>query len=222
MTINFFRNPTRLVLLSLIILGSSSCTKEKLYLAKDFAFPAKLFPIQETYSVGDTINLVVEFNKILEDRDKSVKYLFENYNFDTSIRIVQLSDKSQPLSFQPGSILTFEFLNQVGGVFPFGNSGGELKLEFTGEGYISSTKIILKKAGTFSISCLISQTGSAELIDPPMGYDKIIPGVGSTFFIINNGEGLNLNLITENTASNLENPSQDDWARPFFAFRVEN
>ncbi len=207
------------VILSLFTLGS--CTKEKLYLSKEFQFPVKLAPAKEIFKTGDTININIQFEKILNDRENEVKYLFEDYNFETSVRIIELTEKSEPLAGQPGAIQSFQFINQIGGISPFGSGGGELDLVYYGESYLLSSKMIVRKPGIYLISFNISAREPAKLIDPPGGYDQIIAGVGATFFIVNSGERLNYHLITQNTASNFENPSNEDWARPFFAFKVE-
>ena len=208
-------------LLILFLFFLASCTKEKLYLSKDFLFPANIFQAKETYKVGDTIDISIQFDKIVEDREKTVKYLFENYNFDAGIRIVELTTKSTSFVDQPGAIQSFQFINQVGGIFPFGSGGGELILVFSNNNYLHSSKIILRKPGIFAISFLLETKDTAQLTNPPIGYDQIIAGVGAAYFNINSGEGLNLHLITQNTASNYDNLRPEDWARPVFAFRVE-
>jgi len=217
--LNTYKIRECLLILTLFFLAS--CTKEELYLSKDFEFPASLSPVKESYIVGDTIDIKIQFDKILEDREKKIKYLFENYNFETSVRIVELTNKSEPLAGQSGSIQSFQFLNKVGGIFPFGSGGGELDLVFTNGSYVLSSSMILRKSGVYAISLIINTSQPAQLINPPVGYDQITAGVGATFFILNSGEGLNFHLITQNTASNYDNPSPDDWARPVFAFRVE-
>jgi|AntRauMFilla1563_2_1112583.scaffolds.fasta_scaffold07238_2 hypothetical protein len=208
-------------LIVLLFFSLVSCTKERLYLSKDFLFPVNIFPAKETYKVGDTIDISIQFDKIVEDREKTVKYLFENYNFDAGIRIVKLTTKSTSFVDQPGAIQSFQFINQVGGIFPFGAGGGELILVFSDNNYLHSSKIILRKPGIFAISFLLGSIDTAQLTNPPVGYDQIIAGVGAAYFNVNSGEGLNLHLITQNTASNYDNPSPEEWARPVFAFRVE-
>ncbi len=203
-------------------LFSFSCTEnDTLYLSKEFQLPVEVTPKKEVFNVGDTISININFNKILSDRENTMKYLFEDYNFETSVRIIELTEKSESLAGQPGAIQSFQFINQIGGILPFGSGGGELDLVYSGESYLLSSKMIVRKPGIYSISFNISAREPAQLVDPPGGYDQIIAGVGATFFIVNSGEGLNYHLITQNTGSNFENPSNEDWARPFFAFIVE-
>ncbi len=200
-------------------LFSFSCTEnDTLYLSKEFQLPVEVTPKKEVFNVGDTICININFNKILSDRENTIKYLFEDYDFGTTVRIVHLTDKSQPLAGQPGAIQSFQFINQIGGIYPFGSGGGELDLTFTGENYVLNSKMVL----LFNISFLVDHSGTATAVDPPAGFTKIIAGVGPSFFWVNSGIEINNHLISKYTASNFDlSDSSNSSARGFFAFIVE-
>ncbi|GGZ34296.1 hypothetical protein GCM10007049_29580 [Echinicola pacifica] len=209
-------------LLLVLILASFSCEDDDtLYLSKAFQLPIDVIPQKEIFKVGNTIYVNINFPKILSDKDKTVQYLFEDYDFGTSVRIVELKDKTQPLAGQPGSIQSFKFINQVGGIYPFGAGGGELKLVFTGDTYIYKGKIILKKPGIYNISFMSDFSSIATVVKAPSGYKHIIAGVGPSFTLVNSGIPLNYHLFVKYTASEFETSDDSDTqARSFFPFVV--
>ena len=210
-------------LLFSLSLFSFSCTDDDtLYLSKEFQLPVEVTPKKEVFNVGDTISININFNKILTDRENTTKYLFEDYDFGTSVRIVELSDKNQPLAGQPGAIQSFQFVNNVGGIYPFGSGGGELDLIFTGENYVFSGKMILRKSGVFNISFLNDYSKTAIAVNPPPGYKNIVAGVSPSFTLVNSGIPFNYHLFPKYTVSKFDtSDSSDTRGRGFFPFVVE-
>jgi hypothetical protein len=210
-------------LLFSLSLFSFSCTDDDtLYLSKEFQLPVEVTPKKEVFNVGDTISININFNKILTDRENTTKYLFEDYDFGTSVRIVELSDKTHPLGGQPGAIQSFQFVNNVGGIYPFGSGGGDLDLIFTGENYVFSGKMILRKSGVFNISFLNDFSGTAIAVNPPLGYKNIVAGVSPSFTLVNSGIPFNYHLFPKYTASEFDtSDSSDTRGRSFFPFVVE-
>jgi len=210
-------------LLFSLMLASFSCADEDtLYLSKEFQLPVEVMPKKEIYKVGDTIIVNINFSKILSDRENTITYLFEEYDFGTSVRIVELIDKSLPLGGQPGAIESFQFINQIGGIYPFGSGGGELELVFTGENYVFSGKMIVKRLGVFNISFLCDFSKPAIAVDTPSGYKNIVAGVGPSFTLVNSGIPFNYHLFPKYTASQFDtSDNSGSQARSFFPFVVE-
>ncbi len=206
-----------------LMLASFSCADDDtLYLSKEFQLPVDVMPKKDIYKVGDTIIVDINFPKILSDRENTITYLFEEYDFGTSVRIVELIDKSQPLAGQPGAIEAFQFINQVGGIYPFGSGGGELDLIFNGENYVFSGKIIMKKPGIYNISFLCDFSKTAIAVEDPPGYKNIVAGVGPSFFLVNSGIPLNYHLFSKYTASEFDtSDGSNTEGRSFFPFVVE-
>lgn len=210
-------------LISLTLFSFSCVDNDTLYLSKEFQIPVEVMPKREVFKVGDTISININFNKILSDSQNTVNYLFEDYDFGMSIRVVELNDKIKPLAEQPGSIQDFEFLNEVGGIYPFGTGGGELKLDFTGENYVFSSKMILRRSGVFNITFLNDFSANAIAVNPPSGYKNVIAGIAPSFTLVNSGEPLNYHLFAKNTASEFDSSNNSDFrGRSFFPFIVVN
>lgn len=210
-------------LLFTLTLASFSCADDDtLYLSKEFQLPVDVMPKKDIYKVGDTIIVNINFPKILSDKENTLKYLFEEYYFGTSVRIVELIDKSQPLSGQPGAIESFQFINQVGGIYPFGSGGGELDLIFNGENYMFSGQIIIGKQGVYNISFLCDFTENAIAVGAPHGYTNIVAGVSPSFTLVNSGDTFNYHLFPKYTASRFDtSDSLGTQTRSFFPFVVE-
>lgn len=203
-------------------LFSFSCTDDDtLYLSKEFNLPVIITPANEIFKVGDTLKIEILIPKIMYDRENSVQYLFEDFDFDPFLSIRELKDKSKDLADQPGANEKVRILNEEGEIVPFSEAGSKLFLNFNGSEYKLSSKLILLNEGIYNLSFSTGKiTGTAKLINPPPGYKKIISGVGTSYFLVNSGLEINNHLISQNTASNFDLPDSIDWARPFFAFRV--
>lgn len=224
MDINSIVKKARLVaqLFFVLILASFSCDNDDtLYLNKSFQLPVEVMPKMEIFKVGDTISVNINFPKNLSDKDSTIKYLFEDYDFGTSVRIVELSDKFKPLAGQPGAIESFKFINEVGGIYPFGSGGGDLSLVFMGHNYVFTGKIILRNPGIFNISFLSDFSKNATAVEAPSGYKNIFAGVGPSFTLVNSGIPLNYHLFSKYTASEFDTTDgSDTQGRSFFPFMV--
>lgn len=204
-------------------LFSFSCTDDDtLYMSKEFKLPVKITPANEVFKVGDTLKIEILIPKIIYDRQNTVQYLFEDFDFDPFLSIRELKDKSKDLADQPGATNKVRILNDEGEIVPFSAAGSKLFLNYNGSEYKLSSKLILLNEGIYNLSFSVGKIiGTAKLINPPLGYKKIISGVGPSYFFVNSGIEINNHLISQNTASKFDLPDSIDWARPFFAFRVE-
>lgn len=211
-------------LIVLITIFSFSCAEDDtLYLSKEFNFPVTITPAKEIFKIGDTLNIEIFIPEILADRENSVQYLFENFDFDPFLSVRELSEKSKDLADQPGAVRKVRIINIEGEIAPFSDAGCKLTLINKDSGYRLSSKFILLSPGVFNLSfSTTSISGTPKLINPPVGYKRIVAGVGPSFFFVNSGTEINNHLINQNTASNFDISSKSEWARPFFAFRVEN
>jgi|AntRauMFilla1563_2_1112583.scaffolds.fasta_scaffold07238_1 hypothetical protein len=209
-------------LLFSLSLFSFSCTDdETLYLSKEFSLPVEVTPVKEAYKVGDTLKISILIPKLMSDRENTVQYLFEDYDFDAFLGIRELKDKSKTVTEQPGANNKIIILNKIGEIKPFSQAGNKIFLSFNGTEYKLSSIIIPLEPGIYN---LVFSTGlklkNAELINPPSNYEKIVAGVGPTFFSVNRGIDINQNLITTYTSTKLDLPDSIDWAKPIFSFQV--
>jgi len=210
-------------LLFSLSLFSFSCTDDDtLYLSKEFQLPVEVTPKKEIFKVGDTLKIEIIIPKIMYDRENTVQYLFDDFDFDPFLSIRELKDKSEGLVYQPGANGKVRILNEIGEIVPFSAAGSKLFLNYNESEYKLSSKLILLNKGIYNLLFSTGKiTGAAKLINPPPGYKKIISGVGPSYFLVNSGIDINQYLIIENTNTNLGLPDSIDWARPFFAFRVQ-
>jgi hypothetical protein len=206
----------------LLIFLSFSCEEDDtLYLSKEFNFPVIITPNREVFRIGDTLKIDVLIPKIMADRENSVQYLFENFDFDPFLSIRELKDKSKFLTNQPGANDKVRILNEEGEIIPFSEAGNKLILNYTGSEYKLSGQLVLLNEGVFNLLFSTGEIkGNAAIIDPPPGFKKIISGVGPSYFLVNSGIDINQFLINEYTNTKLGLPDSIDWARPFFSFRV--
>ncbi|MBC6368170.1 hypothetical protein [Algoriphagus sp. AK58] len=216
---DFFRH-VRLIV-SLALLSFSCGEDDTLYLSKEFNFPVTITPARENFKIGDTLKIEVLIPKIMADRENSVQYLFENFDFDPFLSIRELGDKSKFLTNQPGANDKVKILNGEGEILPFSEAGNKLILNYTGSEYKLSGKLVLLNEGVFNLLFSTGEIkGKAAIINPPPGFKKIISGVGPSYFLVNSGIDINQFLINEYTNTKLGLPDSIDWARPFFSFRV--
>ncbi len=205
-------------------LFSFSCTDDDtLYMSKEFQWPVEVTPKKEVFKVGDTLKIEILIPEIMYDRQNTVQYLFEDFDFDPFLSIRELRDKSKDLADQPGATNKVRILNEEGEIVPFSAAGSKLFLNYNGLEYKLSSKLILLNEGIFNLLFSTGKiTGTAKLINPPLGYKKIISGIGPSFFWVNSGIEINNHLISKYTASNFDlSDSSNSRSRSFFAFRVE-
>lgn len=216
----FWRRVKLIVFLPLL---SLSCGEEDtLYLSKEFNFPVTITPAKENFKIGDTLKIEILIPELLADRENSVQYLFENFDFDPYLSIRELSEKSKDLADQPGAVRKVKIINVEGDINPFSDAGCKLTLINRDSGYRLISKFVVLDSGIYNLSfSTTSLSGTAILINPPNGYKTIIAGVGPSYFFVNSGTEINNHLINQHTASNFDLSSSSGWARPFFSFRVE-
>ena len=122
---------------------------------------------------------------------------------------------------QDGANEKFIIVSKIGEIRPFYQAGNKIFLSINSTEYKLSSSIILLEPGIYN---LIFSTGlslkNAELINPPSDYEKIVAGVGPTYFSINHGIDINQNLITNYTSTTFDLPDSIDWAKPVFSFQV--
>lgn len=223
MGINKFRIWHIAQLFPLFILSSFSCNEEDetVFLYKEFSLPVEISPSHESYKVGDTLLVEIQFSKVLFDRKNTIEYLFENYDFDSYMGIRELKEKHNNLLDQPGANSKFKILTSEGEINTISQGGNKLILNFTGSEYKLSSRIILLEPGifTFIFSPGIN-LNNAELFNSQTGSQNFIAGVGPTYYTVNKGQKINMNLITEYTSSTFDLPDSIDWSKPTFSFKV--
>lgn len=223
MDINKLRVGQLAQLFLLFILSSFSCNKEDetVYLNKEFNLPVEVSPSNETYKVGDTLLVEIQFSKVLFDRKNTVEYLFENYDFDSYMGIRELKEKQNNLLDQPGANSKFKILTSEGEINTISQGGNKLILNFTGSEYRLSSRIIFLEPGIFTF---IFSTGinlkNAVLFNSQTGNQNFIASVGPTYYTVNKGQKINMNLITEYTSTTFDLPDSIDWSKPTFSFKV--
>ncbi|MFL0685031.1 MAG: hypothetical protein ACJLTB_17760 [Algoriphagus aquaeductus] len=215
----FWRNVRLIVFLPFVLF---SCDEDDtLYLSKEFNFPVTISPAKENFEIGDTLKIEILIPEIMADRENSVQYLFENFDFDPYLSIRELSEKSKDLAEQPGAVRKVKIINVEGDINPFSAAGCKLTLINKDSAYRLTSKFVVLDSGIYNLSfSTTSISGTAKLINPPKGYKKIIAGVGPSYFLVNSGIEINSHLINQHTASNFDFTSSEGWARPFFSFRV--
>ena len=205
-------------------LFSFSCTDvETLYLSKEFDWPVQISPVRQAYKLGDTIKIDILIPKIMFDRENTVQYLFKDFDFDALLSIRELNNKTKDIADQPGANSKVRIINEVGEIAPFSAAGSELLLNYDGSHYRLTSKLILINKGVFNLMFSTGEiTGTAELINPPAGYKKIIPGVAPSSFLVNSGIPFNYHLFPKYTASEFDTSDKADTkGRSFFPFVVE-
>jgi hypothetical protein len=194
-----------------------------LYISKDFDWPVEITPVKEAYKVGDTLKIDILIPKIMFDRENTVQYLFEDFDFDALLSIRELKNRAKSIADQPGANNKVRIINEVGEIVPFSAAGSELLMNYDDSRYRLTSKLILLNKGVFNFIFSISEiTGKAKLINPPAGYKKIIVGIAPSFFLVNSGIPSNYHLFPKYTASEfVTSDSSDTKGRSFFPFVVE-
>jgi hypothetical protein len=210
-------------LLFSLSLFSFSCTDdETLYLSKEFSLPVEVTPVKEAYKVGDTLKISILIPKLMSDRENTVQYLFEDFDFDPLLSIRELKNRTKDIADQPGANNKVRVINEIGEIVPFSAAGSELLINYDGSRYRLTSKLILLNKGVFNFMFTGEITGTAELINPPAGYKNIIAGVAPSFFLVNSGIPFNYHLFPKYTASEFDtSEGSDTRGRSFFPFVVE-
>jgi hypothetical protein len=130
-------------LLFSISLFSFSCTDdETLYISKDFDWPVEITPVKEAYKVGDTLKIDILIPKIMFDRENTVQYLFEDFDFDALLSIRELKNRSKDIADQPGANNKVRIINEVGEIVPFSAAGSELLINYDDSRYRLTSSVI--------------------------------------------------------------------------------
>ena len=211
-------------LLFSLSLFSFSCTDdETLYISKNFDWPVEITPVKEAYKVGDTLKIDILIPKIMFDRENTVQYLFEDFDFDALLSIRELKNRSKDIVDQPGANNKVRIINEVGEIVPLSAAGSELLMNYDDSRYRLTSKLILLNKGVFNFIFSISEiTGKAKLINPPAGYKKINVGVAPSFFLVNSGIPSNYHLFPKYTTTEFDTSEGSETAgRSFFPFVVE-
>ncbi len=158
-----------LILISLgLILMSSSCKKRPEtcnWSHFTFEHPVSVFPIKESYSVGDTIWFEMNFSDVFNAtvknnyngnyRTESVQ--LENFDFHRLFfRLLELTDTSKPVFSQTFAWSSFEPIYKIGKIVYEHPDGVEYKLEYKNNFYHFNIGIILNKTGKFTYAPFFS------------------------------------------------------------------
>lgn len=203
----------------LLLSGCEEDNRDR-YVSLDFELPVQFEPRKETYKVGDTLSIAIEFPKELADMEGKYSYRFEGFNFCGMYRINQLIDPLFQKADQPGANSSIAIRNLHGGMVPFSDAGGELRYQELEENYKLEVEFVLKRGGVFTI-------GFGTNTDTFYGFEKklTIPGkvaqVGNFFYKVNDGEFTNNHLLYEYSATKIDEQAEENRRhKPFFSFKV--
>jgi len=210
------------LLFGVIFFLNSSCEpKDEIYLSLDFEIPVEIYPAGETYEVGDTLTIIIQFNKYLTDRSGEYTTVFENFDFQGRVGFLELSDKNLFYASQPGAFGKVSIENKIGSIEVGYNAGALLNYYFDGENYNLISKFILNRKGVFSTAFFTSSSVYNSDLIRKINIDGKIAGIKDIYYKVNDGKVNNNYLIFENTATNWDdNEEPNNWHRPSFSFKV--
>jgi hypothetical protein len=151
-------------ILSLVLL-SASCKKNK-KCSRDYQLehPVSVYPIKESYTIGDTIwfemNFPDVFNSLVTDMYNGAKEHYESIqlkDFDfhrNFLRIFKLQDNTIPAFGQEDAWNAFTSIHILGNVVFEGQEGLEYKLLYSNGIYHMKIGVICNESGNFLFSPL--------------------------------------------------------------------
>jgi hypothetical protein len=150
-----------LTILSLFLI-SASCSKKnkKCSQGYDLEHPISVYPIKESYNIGDTIWFEMNFSDVLNalvTNNYTGEKLNENIhlkNFDfrrTFLSFFELVDSSENVAGQSKSVWkeSFDPIYVTGNIIQELPDGPEYKLIYQNNSYLLKIGMILKKSGVF-------------------------------------------------------------------------
>jgi hypothetical protein len=170
-------------ILSLVLL-SASCKKNK-KCSRDYQLehPVSVYPIKESYTIGDTIwfemNFPDVFNSLVTDMYNGAKEHYESIqlkDFDfhrNFLRIFKLQDNTIPAIGQEDAWNAFTSIHILGNVEFEGPEGLEYKLLYSNGMYNMKIGVICNESGTFLFSPLFRNYYPSNSFDA--NYQDLTP-----------------------------------------------
>ena len=210
------------LLIGVIFFSGSSCEpKDDIYLALDYELPVDIYPATDTYRVGDTLTIKIQFNKYLTDRSGEYTTVFENFDFQGRVRFLELSNKNLTHANQPGAFGKVNIQNKIGSIEVGYDAGALLNYDFDGENYTLISKLILNREGIFSLLFITSSSVYNTGLIRKLDIEGKIANIKDIYYKVNDGKVNNNYLIFENTSTNWNDDEEpNNWHRPFFSFKV--
>ncbi len=145
-----------------LFLISASCNKKNKKCSRgyDLEHPVSVYPIKESYNIGDTIWFEMNFPDIFNawvTNNYSGEKFYENIqlkNFDfrrTFLSFIELADSSENVTGQTKSKWdeSFDPIYIIGNIVQELPDGPEYKLIYQNDSYLLKIGMILKKSGVF-------------------------------------------------------------------------
>ncbi len=217
-----------LILLFLLALTAFKCDDERppQFEFMIFELPFTIIPGNEVIQMGDTLWITSSMADSIKEYHSDNFYKIENFNFNFSLGLFQLTGNQKSLGEQPGATTSFHFVQEIGTITYFGETFSDFNLVYAQEKYLSRIGIIPQSLGVFSVNFLgPSELELNSVIDLGVTEDgrQRIPVYEALFFIINEGN-TNFDLFTENcldTSTNPDNYREYYYIRKgTFTFRV--
>ncbi len=200
------------------ILGCSCGPTELPRINLEFEIPVTTIPARETYVIGDTLSIEIEFTKNLTEVTNTYTYNFEGFNFNGMIRMNRLEDKNLRSGIQPGGLPSVKIVNLRGGFLPFSDAGAQFDYEFLNDTYILKSKFVLQHEGVFSIS-FFTNTDEFSGFNRKLNFEGKIASVNNIFYKINQGN-TNFHLLFENSKINWQEQTDKPGENSIFSFKV--
>jgi hypothetical protein len=210
------------LLFGVIFFLNSSCEpKDDIYLSLDYEIPVDIYPATDTYRVGDTLTIKIQFNKYLTDRSGEYSTVFENFDFQGEVGFLELSNKNLTYGSQPGAFGKVNIQNKIGSIEVGSDTGALLNYDYDGENYTLVSKFILNRKGMFSLVFYTSNSVYNTDFKSKLNIEGKIANIKEIYYKVNDGKVNNNYLIFENTATNWDdNEEPNNWHRPSFSFKV--
>ena len=206
-------NVVFLSLLCFILFQEKYCCKSEEECRYSFLFyaPVNVVPIQENYSVNDTITVYANFSQFLFDSLSLQTYMVSSLGASSGITMVAIDTIGQPDAFP-----YFDILSDSVTVKPISYRPSEKHINIAvKEGYYQfSFKLVPKRAGAYLFGMY--------KIDPHLYYLQDCCGKQDVFMlpIINNGYHNNYQLLSFSPDTVLQNMPYKQYRG--YAFTVSN
>lgn len=150
-----------LLILSIAIFGMSMSCKKKSRCSRSYTFdqPISVYPVQDSYNIGDTIWIEMNFTDIFElyygDLENgtfscSTTAKLQDFDFHRNfLKIYELSNTSLPVDDQPYAWESFQFDLTTGNLLYMVEGGIVYKLDYENNTYSLKGYLICQQLGTF-------------------------------------------------------------------------
>lgn len=150
-----------ITILGLLLLSASCKKNKKCSRGYELEHPVSVYPIKESYNIGDTIWFEMNFSdvfnaEITNNYDEGSKHneniQLRNFDFNRNfLRIIKLVDNTQNINGQPTGtwIDAFEPIYSIGQLIQELPDGPEYKLKYENNTYYLKYGMILQQSGTY-------------------------------------------------------------------------